>query len=76
MQIAKQNASVTVTHGNSATDTLSFNGVNGFTGTLNFNVLGLLKPGQYNLFDSCDSLSQSNRYCKPDDSRRIQRWRD
>jgi subtilase family serine protease len=35
VQIAKQNTTVTVTHGSSATDTLSFNGVNGFSGTLN-----------------------------------------
>jgi subtilase family serine protease len=35
VQIAKQNSSVTVKHGTTATDTLSFDGVNGFSGTLN-----------------------------------------
>jgi subtilase family serine protease len=35
VQIAKQSTSLTITHGNTVTDTLSFNGVNGFTGTLN-----------------------------------------
>src|SRR6185369_3699543 len=35
VQIARQNTTLIITHGSSATDTLSFNSVNGFSGTLN-----------------------------------------
>lgn len=35
VQIARQSTTLTITHGNTATDTLSFNSVNGFSGTLN-----------------------------------------